>query len=222
MKRAGSSRRDVSDAMIDVCHRLYDRGLVSATDGNITVRIDNKTILATRSGFNKGMACRKDLVWLRPDGRPVRKTGRPSTEIAMHLYIYEMRPDVRAVVHAHPPYATSFAVAGIPLDRPILPEAMVGLGPVPLAPYATPSTKEVTESIAPFVGSSTAILLANHGVVTFGGDLYDAYFRMEKVEHAAMVIFRATLLGGARRLSGKEIQRLKAVAPQSYGKQVAF
>ncbi len=211
-------RPDIIRQMIDVCHRLYARGMVTATDGNVSVRFANGNVLATRSGVNKGDVGENDLVEVMPDGTHVAGRGRPSTELGMHLFIYSRRPDVHAVVHAHPTYATGFATARIALDQCTFPEVIVGLGAIPLADYATPSTAEVAASLAPFVGNSDAILLANHGVVTYGADLQEAYFKMEKVEHAAHITFVATLLGGARSLTEEQLEKLRRVSVQSYGK----
>jgi L-fuculose-phosphate aldolase len=136
----------------------------------------------------------------------------------MHLYIYQQRPDVQAVVHAHPPYATGFATAHIPLTACLFPEVIVGLGAIPLASYATPSTNEVSESLAPYVKTADAVLLANHGVVTCGTDVQDAYFRMEKVEHAAHITFVARVLGGEKPLSPADIDKLASISQASYGK----
>jgi L-fuculose-phosphate aldolase len=136
----------------------------------------------------------------------------------MHLYIYRERLDVQAVVHAHPPYATGFATARIPLTECLFPEVIVGLGAIPLARYATPSTSEVVESIAPFVPNADAILLANHGVVTYGADLLEAYYKMEKVEHAAHITFVARLLGGEKPLSDVDLEKLRKISEESYGK----
>jgi L-fuculose-phosphate aldolase len=217
--RKKNSKQAIVAALIDVCHRLYEKGFVAATDGNVSARLPNGKILATRSGINKGMTSRKDLVEVTPDGVATGKV-KPSTELGMHLYIYQQRQDINAVVHAHPVYATGFAVARIPLDQKVLPEVIVGLGTVPLAAYATPSTQEVADSLAPFVKSFNAILLANHGVVTYGQDLLDAWFRMEKVEHAAHITFVAKMLGGAKTLTTNEIHRLKSISLSSYGKEV--
>lgn len=192
--------------------------MVTATDGNVSLRLPSGNILATRSGINKGMVTEQDLVEITPDGTQVGGSGKPSTEIAMHVYIYRQRPDANAVVHAHPTYATGFATARIPLDGCIFPEVIVGLGAIPLAAYATPSTNEVAESLAPFVENSEAILLANHGAVTFGPDVYDAYFKMEKVEHAAHITFVAKMLGGAQILTEAEVEKLRNVSVRSYGK----
>ncbi|MDH3252870.1 MAG: class II aldolase/adducin family protein [Ignavibacteria bacterium] len=209
----------VSD-LIDVCHRLYARGLVTASDGNISGRLPNGHILATRSGINKGMVTGNDLVEVTIDGLQVGGSGKPSTELGMHRFIYAERPDVMAVVHAHPTYATGFATARIPLDKCLLPEVIVGLGSIPLAGYGTPSTAELAESLSPFVKSNDAILMMNHGAVTCGKTLMEAYFRMEKVEHAAHITFVATMLGGARPLSLEQLEKLRRVSPQSYGKDV--
>ncbi len=214
---------EIISHLIDVCHRLYARGMVTATDGNVSVRLANGNILATRSGINKGMVTENDFVEVTLDGTQVGGSGKPqggkpSTEIAMHLFIYQQRRDANAVVHAHPTYATGFATARIPLDGCVFPEVIVGLGAIPLAEYATPSTGEVADSLAPFVKNSEAILLANHGAVTFGPDLYDAYFKMEKVEHAAHITFVARMLGGARSLNEQELDKLRGVSVQSYGK----
>jgi len=204
--------------MIDVCTRLSARCLVVATDGNVSSRLPSGNILITRAGINKGMVGENDLVEVRPDGTGGNQ--RPTTEIRMHLSVYERRQDVRAIVHAHPPFATAFAVAGVSLDRPVLPEVVVGLGGIPLAPYATPSTDEVPDSLSPFLEHHSAILLSNHGAITFGTDLLDAYFKMEKVEHTAEIIYRARMLGGIRELSEDDLARLRAVAPASYGREV--
>ena len=136
----------------------------------------------------------------------------------MHLFIYEQRPDVRAVVHAHPTYATGFATARIPLTECLFPEVIVGMGAIPLAEYATPSTEEVAQSLAPFVKNADAVLLANHGVVTYSSDLHDAYFKMEKVEHAAHITFVAKMLGGERTLGAEDLEKLRKVSVESYGK----
>jgi len=214
-------RAALLERLVDICHRLSARGFVTATDGNVSVRLPGGTILASRSEVNKGMVTARDFLEVAPDGAPVDGGGKVSTELGMHLAIYRQRPDVKAIVHAHPPTATGFAVARIPLDGCVLPEVIVGLGAVPLAAYATPSTPEVAASIARLTQSSSAILLANHGVVTFGGDLLDAYFKMEKVEHAAQIILVARMLGGEHRLTAAEVDRLRSVSGRSYGKDLA-
>jgi len=206
------------ETIVDVCHRLYARGFVTATDGNVSARLENGNFLTTRTAINKGMVTPGDLVEVDAAGNPLTQNFKPSTEFGMHLFIYSQRPDVHAVVHAHPIYATGFAAARQPLTECIFPEVIVGLGAIPLADYATPSTGEVAGSLAPFVKNADAILLANHGVVTYGLDLYDAYFKMEKVEHAAHITFVARMLGGERLLASPDIEKLRAISRESYGK----
>ena len=204
--------------IVDVCHRLYARGMVVATDGNVSARLDNGNILTTPSGMNKGMVAENDLVEVSATGEHIRGTGRSSTEIGMHIFIYQQRADVNAIVHAHPVYATGFATARLPLETCMFPEVIVGLGAIPLAEYATPSTREVASSLSPFVKTADAILLANHGVVTYGTNLYDAYFKMEKVEHAANITFIASMLGGPKGLSREDVEKLRVISTSSYGK----
>jgi L-fuculose-phosphate aldolase len=213
-----SSRVDIARSIVLVCHKLYEKGFVSATDGNVSARLECGNVLVTPSGLNKGQIGESDLVELKADGTPVTLSRKASTETDMHLFIYQQRPDVQAVVHAHPPHATGFATAHIPLTACLFPEVIVGLGAIPLASYATPSTKEVSDSLAPYVRSADAILLANHGVVTYGSSVEDAYFKMEKVEHAAHITFVARVLGGEKPLSAGEIEKLKNISESSYGK----
>ncbi len=216
-----TGQTDFRKYIVDVCHRLYSRGMVTATDGNVSVRLPKGTVLITRSGISKGAVASSDLVELTLDGRQVGGAGKPSTESAMHLFIYRERSDIRAVVHAHPTYATGFAAARKSLNECIFPEVIVGLGAIPLADYATPSTSEVPDSLRPFVQSADAILLANHGVVTYATDLTEAYHRMEKVEHAAHITFVAMMLGGPVSLTQHELEKLKSVSVQSYNKDVS-
>lgn len=201
---------EISYQIVEICRALYDHGFVSATDGNVSARLPNGNILTTPTSINKGRVTEKDLVEVTIDGSPLHPKGVPSMELGMHLFIYQQRPDIHAVVHAHPPYATGFATARIPLDQPLFPEVIFGLGPIPLADFAVPSTKEVADSIAPFVHTAAAILLTNHGVVAYGKTLDEAYFRMEKVEHAAHITFVARLLGGEKRLSAEQVGRLNS------------
>ncbi len=208
----------IKSNLVDICRRLYAKGFVTATDGNVSARLENGNILATRSSINKGMVTENDIVEVTLEGKQVGGSGRPSTEFGMHLFIYQQRPDVRAVVHAHPTYATGFAAARLALDKCVFPAVIVGLGAIPLADYATPSTEDVARSLAPFVPTSDAILLANHGVVTYGPDLLDAYFKMEKVEHTAHITFVARMLGGEHLLGNEDVEKLRKISVQSYGK----
>ena len=211
-------KQTVIAALVNVCHRMYAKGYVAATDGNVSVRLRNGNVLTTRTGVNKGLVKAADIVEINPEGIPLTRAVHPSTEIGMHLFIYGKRPDIGAVVHAHPPFATGFATAREALDGCVFPEVIVGVGGIPLAPYATPSTAEVAASIAPYVGGTEAILLANHGVVTYGRDVVTAYFLLEKVEQTACITFVARMLGGEKRLTAAEVEKLGAISMKSYGK----
>lgn len=213
------SIRNIAQDLLAVCHRMYERGFVTATDGNVSVRLPDGTILLTASAVCKGLVTEDDLVVVTEQGEVIAGEKQPSTELPMHLYIYRQRNDVRAVVHGHPTYATGFATARIPLSECLFPEVIVGLGSIPLASYATPSTEEVVEAIAPFVSKADAILLANHGVVAYGSSLSDAYFRLEKVEHAAHITYVARSLGGEVPLTAEEVERLRRISLESYGKE---
>jgi L-fuculose-phosphate aldolase len=215
------SREETARLIVDVCRRLYERRLVTATDGNVSARLEGGTILVTPSGLAKARVTEADLVEVHADGVPVSAGGRPTTELGMHLFIYRERPDVAAVVHSHPPFATGLAAARRVLDFRVFPEVIVGLGEVPLAPYATPSTDEVASSIAPYVKTARAILLANHGVVTVGASLEEAFSAMEKVEGAAQALAVARMFGGARPLRAKELERLRQISLESYGKDIS-
>ena len=205
-----TSREETARHIVDICHRLYDRRLVTATDGNVSARLAGGTIIVTPSNLAKGRVTESDLVEVQVDATPVSGKRRPTSELGMHLFIYRERPDVGAIVHTHPPHATAFAAARKPLDCDVFPEVFAGLGRVPLARYATPSTDEVARSIAPYVKTARAILLANHGVVTYGRTLEDAFTAMEKVEHAAHMLFVARMLGGAKALTSGQLKKLSA------------
>ena len=189
---------------------IHARHFAPATDGNISVRLDGSRVLTTPTCISKGMMTPDDLVVTDLQGRRLSGTRPPSTELAMHLLIYRFRPDVYAICHAHPPIATGFAAAGVPLDKAILSEAVFSLGCVPLAPYGTPGTTELCDSIEPLLRNYEAILLANHGAVTYGPDLLTAFFRMETVEHFAHVSLVTQLLGKQAVLSAGDVDKLLA------------
>ncbi len=197
--------------MIDVGRRLYARGLVAASDGNLSARLDDGGILITAGGTHLGELTRDDFVRVAADGTPVRAGRGPSSEMPLHLAVYRLRPDVRAVVHAHPPIATAFSYAGLPLDEPVIPEVVVALGRIGRAPYATPGTSEGADAIAAVIAAHDAIVLERHGVVTVGAAPLDAYWKMEKVEHAADILFRARMLGRVMPLSRDELERLASL-----------
>ena len=195
-------------------------GFLPAAAGNLSARLTDGRIIATPSGVPKGSLSPSDLILLEPDGLPSRTRARgasksrrapqPSSELAMHLRIYALRPDVRAICHAHPPTATGFAAAGRALDAAVLGETAILLGAVPLAPYGAPGTQDLPDSIAPFVPRANAVLLANHGVVAFGESVHTAVERMELVEHLARVTLTAELAGGARLLTRAQVAALVA------------
>ena len=197
--------------IVEVGRRMYARGYTASNDGNISVRLDAGRLLMTPKSVCKGfmdpaMLCITDL-----EGKKLAGERDPSSEMQMHLEVYRQRPDVNAVVHAHPPVATAFAVAGIPLDRAVLAEVVTTLGSVPIAEYATPSTKELPEAVRKYVKAHDGMLLANHGALTLGADLFSAYYKMETIEHFANISFVARMLGGERLLSKDEVLRLQGL-----------
>jgi L-fuculose-phosphate aldolase len=187
---------------------LYRLGFTPGTSGNLSVRIGDDRILATPTGCSKYLLRPSDMVIVDLAGRQISGIKNVTSEIGMHLAIYQRRYDVGAVVHAHPPIATGFASSGLPLTEPLCSEAVMALGAVPLAPYATTGTEELAASLAPFIPDHDAILLANHGVVTNGENLLEAFLRMETVEHFAHVCLVARQLGSARPLEAKAVQQL--------------
>jgi L-fuculose-phosphate aldolase len=197
--------------IVEVGRRLYARGYTASNDGNISERLDDKRLLMTPKSVCKGfmdpaMMCITDL-----EGVKLAGDRDPSSEMQMHLEVYRQRPDVQAVVHAHPPIATGFAVAGIPLDRAVLAEVVTTLGSVPIAEYATPSTRELPEAVRKYVKAHDGMLLANHGALTLGADLFAAYYKMETIEHFAKISLVARMLGGERLLSKDEVFRLQGL-----------
>ena len=188
---------------------LHENGFVAATDGNLSVRLEDNRVMITPSGFSKGMMRAEDMVIVDPTGRKLQGDHNASSEAEMHLTIYQERPDVSAVVHAHPCTATAFACSGMALEEPICAEAVMTLGKVPLAPYATTGTPELARSIRPFVRDHDAILLANHGVVTYAQDLLSAYLKMEAVEHFAKLTLAVRQLGAPQLLNDIQLQALE-------------
>lgn len=188
---------------------LHEAGFVAATDGNLSVRLEDGRVMITPTGFSKGMMNAEDMVIVDANGRKLHGSHNASSEIEMHLAIYHERRDIHAVVHAHPCTATAFACNAMPLEEPICAEVVMTLGKVPLAPYATTGTPELTRSIRPFIRNHQAILLANHGVVTYGEDLLSAYLRMEAVEHFAKVTLAARQLGAPQVLNDIQLDALE-------------
>src|SRR6266536_4422232 len=187
---------------------LHTCGFIAATDGNISVRLDDERVLVTPTGMSKGMMKTSDLVIVDMNGHKLKGRREVTSEIGMHLLIYRMRPDVHAVVHAHPRTATGFAAAGIALNQPLVCEVVIGLGSIPLAKYGTPGTPELTDALEPLVPQYDAILMSNHGVVAYGSDLNHAYMKMETVEHFAQIALVTHLLGRQQPLGSEELEKL--------------
>lgn len=195
--------------IIEIGKRMYDKGFVASNDGNISCRVGPNTIWTTPTGVSKGFMTPDMLVKMNFDGKVLMGKLKPSSEVKMHLRVYNENPDVMAVTHAHPPVATSFAIAGISLDRAILPEAVVNLGSVPIAHYATPGSQDVPDSIAPYCNTHNAVLLANHGALSWGKDLTEAYHRLESLEYYATVLmYTGRIIGRANELSCSQVNEL--------------
>jgi L-fuculose-phosphate aldolase len=197
--------------IVEVGRRLYARGYTASNDGNISVRLDDRRLLMTPTNVCKGFMNEEMMVITDLDGKKLSGERNPSSEMQMHLEVYRQRPEIQAVVHAHPPVATAFAVAGIPLDRAVLAEVVTTLGSVPIAEYATPSTQELPAAVRKYVKAHDGMLLANHGALTLGTDLFSAYYKMETIEHFANISFVARMLGGERLLSREEVMRLQGL-----------
>ncbi len=199
---------EVRQEIVKLGKSLHDKGFVAATDGNISVRLDDRHVLATPTCMCKGNMTVEDLVTVDMQGRKLEGFREVSSEIAMHLMIYRRCPDTCAIVHAHPPTATGFAAAGMALDQPLVSEVVISLGTVPIAQYATPGTPELVDCLEPLVADHHAILMANHGVVTHAEDLLTAYMHMETVEHFAKIALTAHLLGRQQILSPTQVAQL--------------
>lgn len=201
---------ELREQICDICHKMWQLGWVAANDGNISVKLSDGTFLATPTGISKSFITPEKLVLIDDRGNVLEAPEgyRPSSEIKMHLRCYEEREDVGAVLHAHPPAATGYAVANKALDEYSMIETVIALGSVPVTPYGTPSTYEVPDAIAPYLGKHDALLLQNHGALTVGADVLTAYYRMETLELFAKISLNAHLLGGAKELSRENIDRL--------------
>jgi L-fuculose-phosphate aldolase len=210
-----NSEWQTKEDLIEIGRNLWTKNFVAANDGNISVRTGENEILTTPTGVSKGTMTPEMIIRTDFDGKVLSGGGggkyRPSSEVKMHLEVYRARPDIKSVIHAHPPFCTSFAVAGIPLDKCVLPEAIITLGSVPIAPYGTPSTVEIPDSIKPLIEGSDAVLLANHGALTFGNSLLNAYFKMETLEHSAHITYRSIQLGNVNVLPEADVEKLLEV-----------
>ncbi len=202
--------------IVEIGRRLHQRAYVASNDGNVSVRLDAERLLTTPKGVSKGFMSPDMLVITDTEGRKLAGERDPSSELPMHLAVYRRRPDVTAVVHAHPPVATGFAVAGIPLDRAVLAEVVTTLGSIPIAEYGTPSTQELADAVDRHIAVHDGLLLANHGAITVADGLLRAYYKMETIEHFARISVVARLLGRERLLSREEVDRLQELRG-SYG-----
>jgi L-fuculose-phosphate aldolase len=205
MKAEEQARAEI----VEVGRRLWERGYVASNDGNISVRLDEHRLITTPKSVSKGFMTPDMMVITDLDGKKIAGERDPSSELKMHLEVYRNRPDARAVVHAHPPTATGFAVAGIPLDRAVLAEVITTLGSIPIAEYATPSTEELPAAVRKYVKAHDGLLLANHGALALAGDVMAAYYRMETIEHFAKISLVARLLGRENLIAREEVERLQ-------------
>ena len=207
MAESGSA---VRQEIVAVCRRLYEKGLIAGPDGNVSVRLGSGVILVTPAAMSKVDVTTDDLVEVSMDGARISGYREPSSEVQLHVRLYARRPDVQAVVHAHPPVATGFAVAGEGFETDVLPELVYQMGRVPLVPYATPGTLAVADAFEPFIAGHDAFLMANHGATTTGPSLLIAHQRMESVEHSARILLAARLLGRVTELSTEQVAELLA------------
>ena len=201
---------EIKKEICEIGKRIYNRGMVAANDGNISVKLNDNEFLCTPTGVSKGFMTTDYICKVDANGNVLQANGnfKPSSEIKMHMRVYKERPDVQSVVHAHPIYATSFAIAGIPLTQPIMPEAVIALGCVPIAEYGTPSTEEIPDAVSKYLQYYDAVLLANHGALTYSDSLLAAYHKMESLEFYAELLFKAKQLGGPQELNAQQVSKL--------------
>ncbi len=212
---AERSRETLKEDICEVGRRLYSNGFIAAGEGNVSIRLSDNELMGTPAGTCKGYLTPDMISTCDMEGRTL-SGPKISTEIQMHISVYRARPDVNAVVHAHPPKCTGFAVAGVALNRAVLAEVVVTLGCIPLAEYGTPSTSELAESVDRLIRTSDGVLLSNHGALTVGKEVYDAYFKMEVIEHFAEISLISRQLGGERLLPKKEVARLLDLRQKVY------
>ena len=210
------SEYEIKKQICDIGKRIYDRRMVAANDGNISVKLNENEFLCTPTGVSKGFMTPEYICKIDRQGNIIQanKGFKPSSEIKMHLRVYDKRPDVNAVVHAHPIFATSFAIAGIPLTQPIMPEAVIALGCVPIAEYGTPSTMEIPDNVEKYLQYYDAVLLESHGALTYSDSLLAAYHKMESVEFYAELLYKARQLGGPKEFSKEQVERLYEIRRQ--------
>lgn len=205
-----ASEYEIKKEICEIGRRIYAKGMVAANDGNISVKLNDNEFLCTPTGVSKGFMTPDYICKVDKNGKVIQASGnyKPSSEIKMHMRVYKERPDVKSVVHAHPMYATSFAIAGIPLSQPIMPEAVITLGCVPIAEYGTPSTDEIPDAVSKYLPYYDAVLLENHGALSYSDSLLSAYYKMESLEFYAQLLYQSKQLGGPQELSEAQVQRL--------------
>jgi L-fuculose-phosphate aldolase len=208
----------IREDMVEVGRRMYNRQFVASNDGNISVKLSDNELLITPTGVSKGYMKPEDMIKVDMSGNVISGNKKPSSEIKMHLVVYKNRPDVFSVCHAHPQKATAFAVARKTCEKVALPEVIFSIGNVALADYATPSTQQLPDSIKDIIKSTDAVLLSNHGALTLGKDVFEAYYNMETLEHFAGIILYARQLGGEQELSQDQINELLKVRRDIFGK----
>ena len=210
------SEYEIKKQICDIGKRIYDRGMVAANDGNISVKLNENEFLCTPTGVSKGFMTPEYICKVNRDGEVIQANPgfRPSSEIKMHMRVYQKRSDVGAVVHAHPSYATSFAIAGIPLTQPIMPEAVIALGCVPIAKYGTPSTMEIPDAVEEYLPYYDAVLLESHGALTWSTDVLAAYHKMESVEFYAELLYKSRQLGGPKEFDQATVEKLYDIRRQ--------
>jgi L-fuculose-phosphate aldolase len=209
--------KKIIEQFISTGQALYDQKYIVGTQGNFSWRINNKKILVTRSGINKADMCKDDIIAIDPSGNTLEDGAMPSSEIKLHLAVYRERPDARAVIHAHPPYAISLTLAGIQLNQPFLPESVLLLGSVPTANYARPSTDQVPESIKAYIQQTDILLLARHGSITIGKNLEEALHKLEVLENTARIVWLAKQVGNPQPLPADEIKEIQKLRKNVYG-----
>jgi L-fuculose-phosphate aldolase len=211
MHRAEASEHEARRDIVAVCRRIYERGWIASTDGNVSVLLAPDRVLATPTGIHKGTMREEDLIVTDRRGQRISGTRKPSSELLMHLAAYDERPDVRAVVHAHPTNCIAFSLAGVSLAQCLLPEIVFTFGSIPTTAYTTPTTEEVPNEIRKWLRDFDAMILDRHGSLTVGADVHSAYEKLERMEHVAEITFRARQLGPIKALSPEQIARLQAV-----------
>lgn len=214
-----TSEQFLKEQICDIGKRMYMKDMGAANDGNISVKISENSFLCTPTGVSKGFMTPDMICKINSQGELIEENSlntKPSSEIKMHLRVYEERPDVTAVVHAHPLYATVYAICGIPLNKQIMPESTIFLGEVPIAEYGTPSTEELPNSIVPYLQNHDAILLANHGALTCGIDLMSAYFKMESMEFYAKLLYLTSVIGEPKELTKEQVTTLVQLREEKF------